>query len=157
MKKVFKKRIFISRIAPGFTAQALYAAVKPKLQSSLSVIRLRTLHESYSSFCLLVNDVDEKTLLSAQFWADGTIIKPFFGRLLEEKIDSRYDGQGSIPVVNVTSPPINLEVRSESAQQGGLLMVSECGNNQQFGPNGSAEGGALLSPTGHSDPMEDAV
>jgi len=92
VKRIVKKRIFISRIAPGFSAEAMYKAVKPKVKRSLSVVKLKTLHSSYSSFCLYVEEEDEKTVLSPQFWGSGTIIKSFLGRLPDEKIDSRFDG-----------------------------------------------------------------
>ena len=30
-------------------------------------------------------------MLSPEFWASGTIIKTFLGRMLDERIDSRFD------------------------------------------------------------------
>jgi len=100
VKKVLKKRIFISRISPDFSAEAMYQAIKPKLKSSLSVIRLNTLHSSYSSFCLFVDEEDEKTVLSPQFWAKGTVIKSYLGRLPDERIHSRFE-----PTVSPVNSP----------------------------------------------------
>ena len=103
VKRIVRKRVFISRIAPDFSAEAMYKAVKPKIKHSLSVVRLKTLHSSYSSFCLYVEEEDEKTVLAPPFWASGTIIKSFQGRLLDEKIDSRFD------CVTAESPVVPLD------------------------------------------------
>jgi len=67
VQRVNKKRVFISRIAPNFSAEAMFKAVKPKIKRTLSVVRLKTLHSSYSSFCLYVEEEDEKTVPSPQF------------------------------------------------------------------------------------------
>jgi len=104
VKKVFKKRVFVSRVAPDYTAEALYKAVKPKLSSSLGVVRMHTLHPTYSSFCLFVDEEDEKVVLSPSFWASGTLIKPFLGRLPEEKIHSRWDG--NVPSPSIVQVPV---------------------------------------------------
>jgi len=105
VKKIVKKKVFISRVAPDFSAEAMFHAVKPRLKSSLSVVRLHTVHSSYSSFCLFVDEVDEETVLAAQFWASGTVIKPFFGRVFDERIHSRFDEPiAKSPLPNPVAP-----------------------------------------------------
>jgi len=94
VKRVFKKRVFVSRVAPEVSAETLHKAIRPKLKAPLSVVRLHTQHASYSSFCLFVEDEDEATVLAPSLWASGTLIKSFFGRLDAEKIHSRYDEPG---------------------------------------------------------------
>ena len=104
VKKIVKKRVFVSRIAPNFSAEALYNCLSSRISASLSVVQLKTLHDSYSSFCLYVDENDEKILLSADFWAEGTVIKSFYGRISEDRIVSRYDGKNINPTITVTSP-----------------------------------------------------
>jgi len=117
VRKVVTKRVFISRVAPDFTSEDLYKAVKPKVQSSLSVVRLHTAYPSYASFCLSVDsEADEKILLAPTFWTSGTIIKPFFGRLAPEKIQSKFGD----PVCMVPSPsgsPVVPDPNSEITSQ----------------------------------------
>jgi len=95
IKKVVKKRVFVSRIAPNFTPADLHRALRPRLSSSLSVSRLHTTHDSYSSFCLFVTETDEKVVLNSDFWPPGTVIKPYFGRLSPDRIHSTFNEASS--------------------------------------------------------------
>ena len=103
----------------------MYSAVRPKIKHSLSVIRLKTLHSSYSSFCLYVEEEDEKLVLSPQFWAMGTIIKSFLGRLLDERIDSRFDSPKTQSPVTASSVSENAAVSDHMTDPNGTVVASE--------------------------------
>ncbi|XP_003738763.1 uncharacterized protein LOC100904743, partial [Galendromus occidentalis] len=47
----------------------MHDAISPKLKCPASVVKLKTNHESYSSFCIFVDEDDEKILLDPSFWA----------------------------------------------------------------------------------------
>jgi len=81
------------------------------------------MHESYSSFCLLVEEEDEKTVLSAQFWAVGTVIKPFFGRIFNERIHSKFDGQPNDSPVKNPLPSIVVEPVRATPEQAELMNI----------------------------------
>jgi|GEM_PF-2236873 len=113
VKRVVTKRVFVSRVAPSFSSEDLYKAVKPKMQSSLSVSKLHTAYPHYASFCLSVDsEADEKTLLAHTFWTSGTIIKPFFGRLVPEKVHSRFGDSIDMPP---SGSPVVADPNSDTA------------------------------------------
>ena len=71
------------------------------------------MHESYSSFYLLVEGEDEKTILSAHFWAIGNIWAIF-----NERIHSKFDGQHNDSPVKNPLPPTVVEPVSVTPEQG---------------------------------------
>ena len=103
--KTERSRIFISRIAPEFTAEAMFNSICPRIKGPPSVTRLTTNHSSYSSFVLHVPLEDENILLSPSSWKAGTLIKTYRGRLHRDQIHSVYEGRpgtgvGILPVID---------------------------------------------------------
>ena len=91
------KRIFVSKISPEVTAKQVHEKLRPHLDCSLSVRKLRSAHESYASFCLYVETPSaEAILLSPDSWNSGTVIKPYRGFLPNERIIESYE-EPSLP------------------------------------------------------------
>lgn len=112
---------FISKIAPDVTAAALHAAIRPKLQSSLDVCKLKTAHGSYASFCLYVDQAAESILLEPSFWPLGTVLKPYRGFLPNERIIERYDDPSADNVCglqNISTRPNAFNFSSPIVLQG---------------------------------------
>lgn len=107
IEKKLKKRVFVSRIAPNVAASDLYKAIRPIVKSSLAVWRLHTKHDSYSSFCLFVDESDAEAVLDRTVWSAGTVIKAYFGRLPPEQIHSKFGDMESAVSSDSTTPALS--------------------------------------------------
>lgn len=112
-------KIFVSRICPGFSAENMWSNIQPKLSHPLTVHRMKTKYDNYSSFILVIREEDSAILLNPNSWAQGTLILQYDKPLPRHRIDSTYR-----PVVTgnpfIGSPPASLNINTIRAEQQSL-------------------------------------
>lgn len=95
VKKVIKKRIFVSRIDPSIELSKFATSVRTVTSKQISVIKMKsrssTPHNRFSSFVIFAEDDDEGKLMDPNTWADGTMFKSFVGYLHPDQMESRFD------------------------------------------------------------------
>ncbi|CAN7981100.1 unnamed protein product, partial [Ixodes pacificus] len=74
------KARFVSRLSPDTSCDDVGAALTAFLEGKpLICIKLKTKHDSYSSFHITVNEEDFNKINVADVWAMGSLFRPFFG------------------------------------------------------------------------------
>ncbi|KAG0426831.1 hypothetical protein HPB47_026080 [Ixodes persulcatus] len=77
-----KAALFVSRLAPDTTASDVILLVEPLLNGNpICCSKMKTKHETYSSFHVEVNQDSFEVINRPEVWPDGCIFHPFFGRL----------------------------------------------------------------------------
>ncbi|CAN7976648.1 unnamed protein product [Ixodes persulcatus] len=77
-----KAALFVSRLAPDTTASDVLLLVEPLLKGNpICCFKMKTKHETYSSFHVEVNQDSFEVINRPEVWPDGCIFHPFFGRL----------------------------------------------------------------------------
>ena len=76
-----KSRVFVSRLGPNTTADMLKNYVKDALDKEVEVTRLQTRYPTYASFVVSCNFLDKDTILSADSWEEGVLVREFRGKL----------------------------------------------------------------------------
>lgn len=95
VKKVIKKRIFVSRIAPQVELSVFATSVRTIASLPISVVMMKskssTTHNKFSSFVIYADESDYSTLMNPTTWSDGIMFKSFVGYLHPEQMDTRFD------------------------------------------------------------------
>ena len=87
-------RIFVSRLAPEFAVEELHEFVRELTGTDCEIHKLKTKYPNYSSFVIICDKINEKTLLDPDEWEKGILIRPFFGRLLKD-VSSEEEGDNN--------------------------------------------------------------
>lgn len=95
VKKVVRRRIFVSRIDPSVELPVFATAVRGITKMPISVIKLKSNSVSaqrrFSSFVVYADECDHEVLISPSTWSEGTLFKNFSGYLYPDQMDSRFD------------------------------------------------------------------
>jgi hypothetical protein len=85
--KARSKSLFVSRFSPDVTAFDVENLLNAQLQlASLSCTRLKSKHDSYSSFHVSVTEDYFNLINNTAVWPKGCLIAPYYGRLNPEQI-----------------------------------------------------------------------
>jgi hypothetical protein len=88
-KSVKTKSLFVSRFSPHVTSSDIEESLNEQLKlSSLVCTRLKTKHNTYASFHILVQEDDFSLINNAGVWPQGALIAPFYERLNPDQIYS---------------------------------------------------------------------
>lgn len=73
------KALFVSRLNPDTTCSDVGEVLTAVLEgTSFTCTKLKTRHESYSSFRIAVNEDDFERVNNADVWPMGSLFRPFF-------------------------------------------------------------------------------
>lgn len=75
------RAIFVSKLSANTTSAQLLAHLSTVQVTPLSCKRLRTKYDSYSSFCVTVNEECFRRLSDPSMWPKGCLFKPFQGKV----------------------------------------------------------------------------
>lgn len=75
------RAIFVSKLSANTTSGQLLAHLSNVQVTPLSCKRLKTKHDSYSSFCVTVDAECFRRLCDPSMWPKGCLFKPFQGKL----------------------------------------------------------------------------
>jgi hypothetical protein len=79
-KRVRRKSLFVSRFSPDVTASDIEKSLKDQLQlASLACTRLKTKHNSYTSFHVSVVEDDFHLINNTGVWPNSYLIAPYYG------------------------------------------------------------------------------
>lgn len=112
-------QFFVTRLNPSLSSIEL-AEDLLKVVSELSSVRcckLRTRHSTYSSFHVVVPEIQKHLVSCGEAWPEGTFVKVFSGRLLQSYVIESYDSE-SKESVTVQTP--------FASSQKGALKKSSC-------------------------------
>ncbi|PSN36363.1 hypothetical protein C0J52_22872, partial [Blattella germanica] len=80
------KAIFVSRFAPEVTVTQISDHLSEMNLKPMQISKLRTKHDTYSSFHVEVEENNFEKLFNAACWPEGCFVSPFYGRLKAEQI-----------------------------------------------------------------------
>ena len=75
-----KIRVFVSRLEPDVTPSVLKQFITDMIHDESVVETLTTRHPNYSSFLVSCDISHEDTILSADEWPEGILVRRFFGQ-----------------------------------------------------------------------------
>lgn len=77
VEPIVQAKVFISRISPTVKTSKILSSIQPNIKSTLTVHKLKTKYDTYSSFCLVCAKEDSSFLLNPGNWQKGTLIMPY--------------------------------------------------------------------------------
>ena len=78
-KRPFTKRLHVTRVKPGVTAEAVLETVRSWGVSRCTVHRIKPKHEGYTSFCVEVDMEDFSTIKDPGKWTKGLALREYGG------------------------------------------------------------------------------
>ncbi|KAI5721249.1 hypothetical protein M8J77_018115 [Diaphorina citri] len=103
-------QLFVTRIAPETSSQKLGETLLSSVPDLTSVrcSKLKTKHESYTSFHVVVPDHQSSLVSCEEAWPEGALIKRFSGKLLKSYVVEAFDSttpgdSGSAPAPSKAS------------------------------------------------------
>ena len=78
--RIRTRRVFVSGIEAGVSAEKLYDHLKICKVFPLRVSKIRTKYDSYSSFIVDLSEIDYDKLFDEDLWQSETVIKDFVGK-----------------------------------------------------------------------------
>lgn len=86
-ERVKTKALFVSRFSPKVNANNIEDSLKHHTNLRLlSVSKLKTKYQTYSSFHISVDERDFEFLNNPEVWPTGCLIAPFYGKLKSEQL-----------------------------------------------------------------------
>ena len=73
-----KFHVFVSRLGPNVTAQAVKDFCQSMLDEDCEVLKLMTKFETYTSFRITCSRVKKQTILNPDNWESGIYVRPFY-------------------------------------------------------------------------------
>jgi len=82
-----KKKLFLTRLEPTTTSPEIekYLMTTAKLEY-VKVFQLKTKHQSYSSFCIVVNENEFTQIKSPAIWPEHTLCSEYLGPLFKDRL-----------------------------------------------------------------------
>lgn len=112
-------QVFISRVAAGVSAATILDHARTLSRNVIAVVKLKT-PEYYSSFVIKVIKEDEPLVSALTGWRSGTLIKPFLGRVFQDRI---AESAPSPPAPPASLRPL-ASTSAPAAATGGVRSVS---------------------------------
>lgn len=115
------KSIFVTRFAPEVTENDITAYINNEIEiTHLKVAKLKTKHDSYSSFYIAVEAANFERIFNIVFWPAGCLICPFYGKLHDDQLYTPNKGLSSD-----TIPPkdTNVVINSTNKLAGGAKQT----------------------------------
>lgn len=102
-------QLFVTRIDPNTSPKKLAESLMSSIPELPSVVcsKLKTKHESYASFHVVVPEAEKELVCGDGVWPEGALVKQFFGKLLTTHVLDAFDSAHPDEVFSSSATKVN--------------------------------------------------